>query len=89
MEEFQPLQYYWNLRVHDSEFLQLRAISAAYAQFVWVCLEKEGGGGYTWVGRERKINLCGSIVQISFCNSQNFKVMFKIMESSLVKTKTN
>ncbi len=48
MEEFQPLQYYWNLRVHDSEFLQLRAISAAYAQFVWVCLKRgggEGGGG--------------------------------------------
>ncbi len=45
MEEFQPLQYYWNLRVHDSEFLQLRAISAAYAQFVWVLLKRGGGGG--------------------------------------------
>ncbi len=35
-----------NLCVHDSEFLQLRAISGAYAQFVWVCLER-GRGGYT------------------------------------------
>ncbi len=55
MEEFQPLQYYWNLRVHDSEFLQLRAISAAYAQFVWVCLKK--GGLYLSWKREKNQSL--------------------------------
>jgi len=42
MEEFWLLQYNWNLRVDDSEFLQLRAISAAVL-ILYGCLERMRG----------------------------------------------
>lgn len=77
MKEFQPLQYYWNLRVHDSEFLQLRAISAAQTLFVWVCLERMRRK--TQAELEERKNQCGDIVQINVSLPHNLtKAMFEI-----------